>query len=94
MSMGILDLFKSAENKKLTQTLTRLDQVEHDLRLIRLEWQEAYDKIHHALDRVGKRWQRLSAENSQPNNGQDLAQKKAVTTEDLWRIARERGMVR
>lgn len=94
LSMGILDLFKSAENKKLTLALSRLDQVEHDLRLIRLEWQESYDKIHHALDRVGKRWQRLSAENSEPNNNHDSPQKNVITTENLWKIARERGMVR
>jgi hypothetical protein len=92
--MGFLALFKSPENKKLTQALARLDEVEHQIRLVRLEWQESYDKIHHALDRVGKRWSRALAENSVPNNGAKNAPVSPTSTEDLWKIARERGMVR
>lgn len=92
--MGILDLFKSKENKTLDKVSARLDQIEHKIRLLELEWQEAYDKIHHALDRVGKRWLRANAENSQPNNGGETAAKNALSTENLWKIARERGLVR
>jgi len=89
--MGFLDLFRSPPNKKINEFNTRLDALEHEMRLMRLEWQESYDKIHHALDRVGKRWQRLTA----PNNGSDeTVPKQAVTTEDLWKIARQRGLLR
>jgi hypothetical protein len=92
--MGLLDLFKSTENKKIKLFETRLDEMETQMRLIRMEWQEAYDKVHHALDRVAKRWNRLQDE----NNGNLLTAGKQggqpATVEQLWAIARQKGMLR
>lgn len=90
--MGLLDLFKSRENKRISEFATRLDEIESQIRLLRMEWNESYDKIHHALDRVSKRWTRIHS-TAQEDNGGD--QKPAnQTVEDLWKLARSRGMVR
>lgn len=35
--------------------LTRLDTLEHDFKLIRIEWAEIYDKIVHQFERERKR---------------------------------------
>lgn len=37
----------------------RLDTVEHDLKLIRIEWAEIYDKIVHQFDRQRKRKEKV-----------------------------------
>lgn len=93
--MSILDLFRSTENKKVRQFETRLDEIETQMRLIRMEWNEAYDKVAHALDRVAKRWNRINIENQADQRG-DAKQSQigGLSTADLWKIARDRGMVR
>lgn len=37
----------------------RLHSLEHELKLIRIEWEEVYDKITHAFDRERKRRKRV-----------------------------------
>jgi len=94
LSMGFLDLFKSKENRKIKQFDARLDEIETQMRLMRLEWQESYDKIHHALDRVGKRWSRITEKSNGSSNGDEKTVTTTQTVENLWKIARERGLVR
>lgn len=92
--MGLLDLFKTKDSVKIRQFGQRLDEIESQMKLLRLEWGEAYDKVHHALDRVAKRWTRLHSENNGSAGSDPKEATEPVSVEKLWQIARQRGMVR
>jgi len=39
----------------LTPETIRIDRLEHDVRMLRLEWEETYDKVHRLLGKVARR---------------------------------------
>lgn len=66
--------------------------LESDLRLIRLEWQESYDKITKAFERWRKRVQQLQA--LEPENGSNQSPDTSkMSVEELTRYARSRGVL-
>jgi len=65
--------------KKLTILEAKLDAMDSKMNILKLEWTEAYDKIHHALDRARKRDQAVAKKNptseteiEEPNHQQNL----------------------
>ena len=55
----------SAE-KRLLEAEVRLETLERELKNLRLEWEESYDKLHHLMSRVTKRAKDLQrAQNAQ-----------------------------
>jgi len=93
--MGFLDLFRRSPVPTTKEFSSRLDEIESQMRLLRMEWQETYDKVHHALDRVVKRWNRSQEAPGNVNQQTDGDQKPVqMDLGELWKIARSRGMVR
>lgn len=89
--MSILDLFRSKPELSLKEVSSRLNEIESQTKLLRLEWNEVYDKLAHALDRLSKRNARALVEyKTSPGNGADAP----VTMDDLWKKAREKGLLR
>lgn len=70
----------------------RLVSLESDVKLIRLEWQEAFDKITRAFERWRKRVKQLqdSEEQNATNGDQDPAR---MNVEELTRYARNKGVL-
>ena len=63
----------------LTPETIRIDRLEHDVRMLRLEWEETYDKVHRLLGKVARRHgAMLAAEKAAdedapgPTNGQSV----------------------
>lgn len=63
--MGFWQFFTShpsppTPNKRLAEIEERLESLERANKSIKLEWEEAYDKLHHLMSRVTKRAKDLS----------------------------------
>jgi len=70
LASALQKLFQSPENrrlKRLEQELLDLQEwkysTDRELKSLRLEWEEAYDKLHHLMARVTKRKKALDREN-------------------------------
>jgi len=79
-------------------TLARFDRLESELKGIRLEWNDVYDKVAHLYDRTRKRITALrkAEDRSSATNGAegDPEHTQPQTHADLMNMARGRGMVK
>lgn len=75
--------------------LARFDRLESELKGIRLEWNDVYDKVAHLYDRTRKRIKALQKAEDRPEatNGTDSTQQPTVfqTHADIMAFARQRG---
>ena len=78
--------------------MARFDRLESELKGIRLEWNDVYDKVSHLYDRTRKRISALkkaedrSDEQKEASNGADPAVPQ--THAEIMNLARQKGMVR
>lgn len=83
---------------EMTLLLARLDRFESELKGIKLEWNDVYDKIGHLYDRTRKRIGALKkAENgSDEQNGNEVTQQPTQfsTHAEIMNLARSRGYIR
>ena len=86
--MSLLDLFRKRSQPSPPVSMSDLEALRGEIRLLKLEWIETHDKIMHALDRNRKREAKLAAE-KEPENGSCEPESMA----DLWQLARQRGLV-
>lgn len=94
MSMSFLRPVENENKKALVELESRLEKIEGQINTLRLEWTEVYDKVHHALDRIAKRYQRIKTQNVEENQENSQGNGEFVSTADLIRIAREKGALR
>lgn len=68
----------------------RLAELEHQIRLLRLEWEETYDKVHRLLGKVSRRQAELARREDAPGSTNDEAGgvRPGVTPGELLRAAR------
>ena len=92
--MTFLKLFSNSEQSKIKAINERLDALDSQIRLLRLEWTEVYDKVTHAVERWSKRQkaekqpelEKTTIETASPENRQ-------YTDAELMALARKQGMV-
>ena len=93
----------SQEQKGVSRTemellLARFDRLESELKGIRLEWNDVYDKVAHLYDRTRKRIQALqkAEDRSEGKNGDDVDQQVLAfqSHAEIMSYARNRGNVR
>jgi hypothetical protein len=92
--MSLLDRIFGKSSPSNADLSAKIDAVESQMRLLKNEWSETYDKIHHALDRVAKRWQRLQGVQGAESGFNGESAPKIETTEELLAAARQRGLLR
>jgi len=78
--------------------LARFDRFETELKGIRLEWNDVYDKVAHLYDRTRKRitaLRKAEDRSSEPNgDGGDPQPTGPKTHAEIMALARQKGMVR
>lgn len=96
--MGFLSLFREHSATPPVQEIAalsaRISQIETDVKLMKLEWQETYDKVTRTFERWRKRASKLEEEKEATDaetglNG-DIS---AMNCEQLTRLARRRGVL-
>ena len=92
--MTFLGPFFKSSQSKIKAINERLDTLESEIRRLRLEWLETYDKTTHAIERWSKR-----EKTSKPTEEKSEVKTDAFvpgrlyTDEELMEIARKRGVV-
>lgn len=78
--------------------LARFDRLESEIKGIRLEWADVYDKVQHLFDRTRKRIGALkkAEDRSEGANGAEVTQEPTAfsTHADIMNFARQNGRVR
>jgi len=78
--------------------LARFDRLESELKGIRLEWNDVYDKVAHLYDRTRKRISALkkAEDRSEGTNGDEPAPQPTVfqSHADIMNLARLKGYIR
>lgn len=72
-----------------TDVQRRLAELEHGMKLLRLEWEETYDKVHRLLGKVARRSRDLQREAEAPPEI-DERRPEAVSPGQILRAARAR----
>lgn len=86
--MGFLRRFFSVPEETPPPLAARIAILEQEIKSLRLEWNETYDKIAHQFDRLRKR-QKAALEAPEPEAGNGSL----LTPEAVWDHARRRGIV-
>lgn len=88
----------SVSRTEMELLLARFDRLESEIKGIRLEWSDVYDKVQHLFDRTRKRIGALkkAEERAEGPNGasNDTEHTQPQTHADLMNMARSRGVVR
>lgn len=86
------------ESKALRELQDRLETVERDVKRLRLEWEDSYDRLRHIMGRLNKRAAReQQADGEQPTpepTPPELGRPMTAREAALWEIAKRRGAVR
>ena len=87
--MGFFSRSKSTPPAPSTLLDQRVLTLETELKLLRTEWNDLYDKIAHQFDRLRKRQKAMIAD--QGTEPEETAS--PLTADAVWELARRKGMV-
>lgn len=83
--MGILAAFFQRSKPPSADLVAEIEQLKSDIRILKTEWSEVYDKMLHALDRINKRNKQLVVEKEPEIPADDMV--------SLWQECRRKGLV-
>lgn len=69
--MGIFRRYR--ESRAIAELTERMETCERQLKSLRMEWEDAYDRLRHTMGRLNKRAAR-EEQATETENGEDLAQ--------------------
>jgi hypothetical protein len=84
------------EGRALREVTERLESCERQLKQLRIEWEDAYDRLRHVMGRLNKRAAREAEDGGAPqtnNQPADPGLGRPMTAREaaLWEIAKRRG---
>lgn len=92
--MTFLELFRVSEKTKLKAVNERLDNLESQIRLLRMEWAEVYDKTTHAIERWTKREKFQKPTEPEKITPSEIPSPTRIYSDlELMELARKQGMV-
>ena len=81
-----------------TDLSLRIQKIDADIKSLRLEWTDTYDKVYKVLDRFRKRWDREAAQRRREEATEEASEgANGVTlgsSQDILAYARQRGLLR